>query len=47
MSGSILIEKKIDSKTINGSIVRARHWAERAMTDKENELSDEELLEFL
>jgi hypothetical protein len=39
-------EKKIDSKTINGNIDR-HDTGQRAMTDTENELSDEELLEFL
>lgn len=38
---------KEENKAINGNLGRARHWAERAMTDTENELSDEELLEFL
>jgi hypothetical protein len=42
-----LDKEENDSKTINGNTGRARHWAERAMTDTENELSDEELLEFL
>ena len=42
-----LDQEEKDSKTINANIGRARHWAERAMTDTENELSDEELLEFL
>jgi hypothetical protein len=42
-----LDKEENDNKTINGNIGRARHWAERAMTDTEIELSDEELLEFL
>jgi hypothetical protein len=42
-----LDKEEKDGKTINANIGRARHWAERAMTDTENELSDEELLEFL
>jgi hypothetical protein len=42
-----LDQEEKDSKTYNANIGRARHWAERAMTDTENELSDEELLEFL
>jgi hypothetical protein len=42
-----LDKEENDSRTIIGAIGRTRHWAERAMTDTENELSDEELLEFL
>jgi hypothetical protein len=42
-----LDKEENDSKAINGNLGKARHWAERALTDTENELSNEELFEFL
>jgi len=41
------LDKENDSKTINGNSGSSQHWAERAMTDAKNELSNEELSEFL
>jgi hypothetical protein len=41
------LDKENDSKTINGNSGSSQHWAERAMTDAKNELSNEEVSEFL